>query len=138
MRLANFHYKYKREDRKHALYVFSILTPFPRWINYTFCHSISREIYYCTNTTHRWLSKIVRSSVENADEIRADIKTRTLLSRCSTDIYADICTVYGSNLMSFSTICRRVKKFSAGAESVTSVPKYCRPESVRSPKIIFF
>ena len=103
--------------------MFSILTPFTRCINYTFCHNISREIYYCTNTPHRWLSKIVRGSVENANEIRADIKTRALLSRGSTDICADICTVYGSNLMSFSTICRRFRKFSAGIESVTSVLK---------------
>ena len=39
------------------------------------------------------LSKMVGRSVENEIEIRADIKTRALLSRGSTDIYADICTV---------------------------------------------
>ena len=44
---------------------------------------------------------MVGRSVENANEIRPDIKTRALLSRGSTDIYADICTVNGSNLMSF-------------------------------------
>ena len=44
-------------------------------------------------------------SVENDIEIRADIKTRALLSIGSTDIYADICTVYVSNSMSFSTVC---------------------------------
>ena len=37
---------------------------------------------------------MVGRSVENEIEIRADIKTRALLSRGSTDIYADICTVY--------------------------------------------
>ena len=47
------------------------------------------------------LSKMVGRRVENANEIRPDIKTCALLSRDSTDIYADICTVYGSNLMSF-------------------------------------
>ena len=56
---------------------------------------------------------MVGRSVENANEIRADIKTCTLLSRSSTDIYADICTVYGSNSISFSTVCRCVRKFSA-------------------------
>ena len=40
-------------------------------------------------------------SVENANEISPDIKTRALLSRGSTDIHADICTVYGSKYMSF-------------------------------------
>ena len=40
---------------------------------------------------------MVGRSVENEIEIRADIKTRALLSRGSTDIYADICTVYVSN-----------------------------------------
>ena len=44
---------------------------------------------------------MVGRSVENANEIRLDIMTRALLSRGSTDIYVDICTVYGSNLMSF-------------------------------------
>ena len=43
---------------------------------------------------------MVGRSVENANEIRPDIKTRALFSRGSTDIYADICTVNGSNLMS--------------------------------------
>ena len=33
---------------------------------------------------------MVGRSVENEIEIRADIKTRALLSRGSTDIYADI------------------------------------------------
>ena len=68
---------------------------------------------------------MVGKSVENANEIRADIKTRALLSRGSTDIYADICTVYVSNLMSFSTVCRQVREFSAGVGSVTSAPKSC-------------
>ena len=44
---------------------------------------------------------MVGRSVENANKIRPGIKTRALLSRGSTDIYVDICTVYGSNLMSF-------------------------------------
>ena len=77
---------------------------------------------------------MVGRSVENEIEIRADIKTRALLSRGSTDIYADICTVYVSNSMSFSTVCRQVRDFS-GEGSVTSAPKYCRSKSASSPKI---
>ena len=68
---------------------------------------------------------MVGRSVENANEIRPDIKTRALLSRGSTDIYVDICTVYGSNLMSFFTVCKRIWKFSAGIGSVTRAPKPC-------------
>ena len=79
---------------------------------------------------------MVWRSVENEIEIRADIKTRALLNRGSTDIYADICTVYVSNSMSFSTVCRQVRDFSAGVESVTSAPKYCRSKSASSPKIV--
>ena len=94
MPLANFHRNCWREDKTHALYVFSILSPFNRCINCTCRHNISREIYFCTNPTHWRLSKMVGRSVENEIEIRADIKTRALLSRGSTDIYADICTVY--------------------------------------------
>ena len=136
MPLANFHGNCWREDKTHALYVFSILSPFNRCINCTCRHNISREIYFCTNPTHRRLSKMVGRSVENEIEIRADIKTRALLSRGSTDIYADICTVYVSNLMSFSTVCRQVRDFSAGVGSVTSAPKYCRSKSASSPKIV--
>ena len=80
----------------HALYVFFFLSPFNRCINCTCRQNISREIYFCTNPTHRRLSKMVGRSVENEIKIRADIKTRALLSRGSTDIYADICSVYVS------------------------------------------
>ena len=38
--------------------------------------------------------------------------------------------------MSFSTVCRQVRDFSAGAGSVTSAPKYCRSKSASSPKIV--
>ena len=79
---------------------------------------------------------MVRRSVKNEIEIRADIKTRTLLSRGSTYIYADICTVYVSNSMSFSTVCRQVRDFSAGIGSVTSAQKYCISKSASSPKIV--
>ena len=94
MPLANFHRNCWQEDKTHALYVFFILSPFNRCINCTCRHNITREIYFCTYPTHRRLSKIVGRSVENEIEIRADIKTRALLSRGSADIYADICTVY--------------------------------------------
>ena len=42
---------------------------------------------------------MVWRSDENEIEIRADIETRALLSRGSTEIFADICTVYVSNSM---------------------------------------
>ena len=136
MPLANFHRNCWREDKTHTLYVFAVLSPFNRCINCTCRHNISREIYFCTNPTHRPLSKMVGRRVENEIEIRADIKTRALLSRGSTDSYADICTVYVSNPMSFSTVCRQVRDFSAGVGSVTSAPKYCRSKSASSPKIV--
>ena len=136
MPLANFHRNCLREDKTHALYVFSILSPFYRCINCTCRHNISREIYFCTNPIHRRLSKMIRRSVENEIEIGSDIKTRAFLSRGSTDIYADICTVYVSHSMSFSTVCRQVRDFSASVGSVTSAPKYCRSKSASSPKIV--
>ena len=70
------------------------------------------------------------------NKIRADIQTCALLSRGSKDIYVEISTVYGINLMSFSTVCRQVWKFSAGLGSVTSAPKFCRSKYARSPKIV--
>ena len=79
---------------------------------------------------------MIGRSVENEIEIGSDLKTRALLSRGSTDIYADICTVYVSNSVSFSTVCRQVRDFSADVGSVTSAPKYCRSKSASSPKIV--
>ena len=88
---------------------------------------------------------MVGRSVENEIENRAGIKTRALLSKGSKDIYADICTVYVSNSMSFSTVCRQVRDrsvqaqlflVSAGVGSVTSAPKYCRSKSASSLKIV--
>ena len=67
-----------------------------------------------------------------APPLNPPLKTRALLSRGSTDI----CTVYVSNSMSFSTVCRQVRDFSAGVGSVTSAPKYCRSKSGSSPKIV--
>ena len=58
---------------------------------------------------------MVGISVENEIEIRADIKTRAILSRGSADIYVDICTVYVRNSMSFSTVCRHVRDRSVQA-----------------------
>ena len=116
--------------------MFSILSPFNRCINCTCRHNISREIYFCTNPTHRRLSKMDGKSVEFEMKIRADIKTRALLSRGSTDIYADNCTVYVSNSMSFSTVCRQVRDFSAAVGSVSGAPKYCRSKSSSSPRIV--
>ena len=86
-------------------------------------------------TDYAALRKMVGRSVENEIEIRADINTRALLSRGSTDIYADICTDYVSNSVSFSTVCRQGRDFSAGVGSVTSAPKYCRSKSPSIPKI---
>ena len=67
-----------------------ILIPFNRCINYTYRHNILGEIDFCTDPTHRRLSKMVGRRVENTNEIRVDIKTRALLIRGSADIYADI------------------------------------------------
>ena len=80
MPLANFHRNWWREDKTHAFYVFSILLPFDRCINCTSRHNISRKIYFCTNPTQMWLSKMVGRSVENEIEIRADIKTKSASS----------------------------------------------------------
>ena len=44
--------------------------------------------------------------------------------------------LYYSNSMSFSSVCRQVRDFSAGVGSVSSAPKYCRSKSASSPKIV--
>ena len=82
------------------------------------------------NPTHMCLSKMAERSVENANEIRADIKTRPLLSRGSKDIYADISTVYVIYL-TFSTVCRRVGKFSTGVQVISAPQKYTHVRMAR-------
>ena len=79
---------------------------------------------------------MVGRSVENPNKIRTDIHNHALLSRSSTDIYVDLCTVYGSNSMSFSTVCRWVRHLSADVGPVTSAPKSGRSNSACSPKIV--
>ena len=133
---ANLHRYCKWKDRIHVLCVFSFLTPFIRCINYTCRHNISHAIYFDNNPTHKGLGKTGGRSVENANEIRIDIKTHTLLSRSSTDIYAGISTVYGSNLMSFSSLCRWVMKFSADVGPVIRTLKSGISKSKSSLKIV--
>ena len=77
--------------------------------NYPCRHTFSCEMYFYTNPTHRRQGKMIGRSVGNENTIRNDIKTCALLSRSSTYIYADICTVYGCNSMSFPTVCRWVR-----------------------------
>ena len=83
-------------------------------------------------TSLKRLDKMVGRNVENANEIRADIRTRALLSRSSTDI----CIVYGSNSLFNSTLCRWVRKFSADVGPVISAPKSGRTKSSSSLKIV--
>ena len=130
---ANLHRYCKWKDRIHVLYVFYILIPFIRCINYTCRRNTSRAIYFDTNPTHKGLDKMGGRSIENANEIGTDIKTRTLLSRSSTDIYADINSDYGSNAMS---LCRWVRKLSADVGPVISTPKSGISKSERSLKIV--
>ena len=46
------------------------------------------------------------------------------------------CTVYGSNSMSFTTVCRWVRKFSADVGPVTRTPSSARSKSASSSKIV--
>ena len=105
-------------------------------VSTTHIDTISRVKFTFAKTLLMWLGKMIGRSVENANEIRADMQMCTLLSRASMDINADICTVYGSNSMSFPPVCRWVRQFSASVRSVTSA-KSCRSKSASSPKIFF-
>ena len=80
---------------------------------------------------------MVEKSVKNASKIRAYIKTLAFrLGRGSKDIYVEICTVYGSNEMIFSTACSWVRKCNAGMESFKSAPKSGQPKSASSPRMV--
>ena len=79
---------------------------------------------------------MVGRSVGNVNEIRPDIKTSALLSRGSTDIYVDICTVYDSNLMPFfHSLQTDLEIYCRRRVCHTSAHKPCRSKPASSSKI---
>ena len=128
---ANFHRYCKHKDRIHFLYVFSILTPFIRCINYTCRHNISREIYFCTNSTLRRLGKMVGRNVEM--RMKSGLTLR--LALYSAEVQQTFMLTYVL-AMSFSTVCRWVRKFSATVGPVTSAPESGISKSASSLKIV--
>ena len=53
-----------------------------------------------------------------SEEIRVYIKNRSKLGITSKEIFEELCTVYGQNEVSYSTVTRWVKKFKTGIETV--------------------
>ena len=132
---ANFYGYCKQKDRESTS---CMCSPFS-YLSTTHVdlYVISRRKLTFTQTLHKGgLCKMGGRSVGNANEISADIKTHTLFNRSSTDIYADIYSVYGSYSMSFSTVCRLVSNFSADVGPVISAHKCVRSKSASSPTIV--
>ena len=140
MQPSNFHRYCKRQDRIHVLCVFSIITPFIRRINFTCRRNISREIYVCTNPTHRRLGKLVG---RKALEMRIKSGLTLRLALYSAEVQRTFMLTYvlfmvvQCNSMSFSTVCRWVRQLSANVGPVTSAPNSGRSKSAScSPKIV--
>ena len=73
---------------------------------------------------------------EYAVEIRSYIKNRCILGIRCKDIFDEICSVYGHNEMSFSTVFRWCKKFSCGLGSSEDAPHDRRPKRATSAKMV--
>ena len=73
---------------------------------------------------------------EYAVEIRSYIKNRCILGIGCKDIFDEICSVYGHNEMSFSTVIRWFKKFKCGLVSTEDAPHGRRPKTATSAKMV--
>ena len=62
--------------------------------------------------------------------IRSYIKTRFLLGLTATEIYEELTTAYGQDVVSYSTVAHWVHRFSSGRESLEDDPRHGRPITV--------
>ena len=74
--------------------------------------------------------KMVGSSVDKKDEIRAYIQARSKLGCPLKQLMTKISTAYGPSCVSYDTVRRLKKKFESGVESIKIAPKSGRPKSV--------
>ena len=68
--------------------------------------------------------------------IRAYIKTRFLLGLTATQIHGELTGVYGSDVVSYRTICFWIQRFAVGRESLEDNPQVGRPISIITRKNI--
>ena len=67
-------------------------------------------------------------------EQRAYCKIRAQLVFPPTEIHADLQKVYGNGALKYATVCKRVRRFNDGRESIENNPRVGRPVSVLKEK----
>ena len=86
---------------------------------------------------HVVLYTIVKYSVQygwKISEQRVYCKIRAQLGFPPTEIHADLQTVYGNSALKYATVCKWVRRFNDGRESVEIDPRVGRPVSVSTEK----
>ena len=63
-------------------------------------------------------------------EQRAYCKIRAQLGFPPTEIHADLQKVYGNGALKYATVCKWVRRFNDGRESIENDPRMGRPVSV--------
>ena len=61
-------------------------------------------------------------------------KIRAQLGFPPTEIHADLQKVYGNGALKYATVCKWVRRFNDGWESIENDPQVCRPVSVSTEK----
>ena len=61
--------------------------------------------------------------------VRSYIKTRGALNKPASEIYRELCEVYGTSIVSFSTVCRWLSKFKNGTNVINDAARSGRPKT---------
>ena len=88
-------------------------------------------------STHGFIhySKIQHSIwIEKISEQRVYCKIQAQLGFPPTEIHADLQKVYGNGALEYATVCKWVRRFNDGRESIENDPQVGRPVSVLTEK----
>ena len=72
--------------------------------------------------------------MEKISEQRVYCKIRTQLEFPPTEIHADLQKVYGNGALKYATVCKWIRRFNDGRESIENDPRVGRPVSILTEK----
>ena len=72
--------------------------------------------------------------MEKISEQKVYCKIRAQLGFPPTEVHADLQKVYGNGVLKYATVCKWVRCFNDGQESIESDPQVGRPVSVLTEK----
>ena len=74
--------------------------------------------------------------MKKISEQRVYCKIQAQLGFAPTEIHADLPKVYGNGALKYATVCKWVRHFNDGGESIENESRVCRPVSVLTEKNI--